>query len=76
MRETVTIQYPVRYATHEVTKAEYNLVLELNLRLKDRVQAIKFIRAQYGLGLKEAKDICDQIILSGPWREEESGTAY
>ena len=66
MSNKITIDYPVRTAEQEITTAEYDLVLNLYQQFKDRVLAIKFIRAQYGLGLKEAKDICDTIILSGP----------
>jgi ribosomal protein L7/L12 len=58
----VRVQYAVRYATLEVTNAEYDLVYALyNLTVPQKVQAIKFIRQQYGIGLKEAKDVCDAI---------------
>ena len=59
------IQYAVTYATHQVTDAEYDLVWGLynpqHGRESQRVVAIKFIRCQYGLSLKTAKDICDAI---------------
>jgi ribosomal protein L7/L12 len=62
---TVQVQYAVKYQTQNVTKAEYDLVGALFNRTVDsgsaKVTAIKFIRAQYGLGLKEAKDVCDAI---------------
>ena len=58
----IQIRYTVQYATQEVTQAEHDLVHALyRLREPGQVQAIKFIRAQYGLGLQEAKDVCDAI---------------
>lgn len=66
MSEKISILYPVRYAVQEITKAEYDLILALHRLYNDRVQAIKFIRAQYNLGLKEAKDLCDTILERGP----------
>lgn len=57
-----SINYPVKYATQEVTNAEYDLVYYLyNLQENQKVCAVKFIRLQYNLGLKEAKDVCDVI---------------
>ncbi len=43
---------------HEITDAEHALVTNMS---DNKVKAIKFIREQHGLGLKEAKDICDCI---------------
>ena len=61
-QRNVQVQYAVKYETQNVTEAEYDLVYALyNLREPNRVQAVKFIRQQYGLGLKEAKDVCDAI---------------
>ena len=57
-----TVKYLVKYAEHTVTDAEYDLVYAMfNLANPQKVLAIKFIRTQYGIGLKEAKDICDAI---------------
>lgn len=59
----VHVQYAVKYETQTVTEAEYDLVHYL-FNLPDgsgRVTAIKFIRLQYNLGLKEAKDVCEAI---------------
>ena len=58
----IQVRYAVQYATQEVTQAEYGLVHALyHLREPQKVQAIKFIRQQYGIGVKEAKDVCDAI---------------
>ena len=67
----VNIKYAVTYATQEVTQAEYDLVHALyNHHNPDKVRAIKFIRQQYGIGLREAKEVCDTIGASGPRRDE------
>ena len=56
------VRYAVQYATQEVTTAEYELVHALyHLHEPQKVQAVKFIRAQYSLSLREAKDVCDAI---------------
>jgi ribosomal protein L7/L12 len=47
-----------RVVTQEITDAEYDLIASMT---EQKVKAIKFIRGQYSLGLKEAKDICDAI---------------
>ena len=52
---TVTIQVTKSF---EITKAEQQLILDL---VNDKIKAIKFIRAQYGLPLIEAKRICGAI---------------
>ena len=58
----IRVRYAVQYATQEVTQAEYDLVHALyHLHEPQKVRAIRFIRQQYGLGLKEAKDVCDAI---------------
>lgn len=62
MSQKIQVQYAVKYATQEVTQAEYDLVHAMyHFRESQKVQAIKFIRAQYGIGLREAKDVCDAI---------------
>ena len=67
----INIKYAVTYATQEVTQAEYDLVHALyNHHNPDKVRAIKFIRQQYGIGLREAKEVCDTIGASGPSRDE------
>lgn len=48
-----------RVVTHEITDAEYDLIRYMSE--SNKVAAIKFVRAQYDLGLKEAKDICDAV---------------
>lgn len=35
------------------------------------VQAIKFMRAEYGLGLKEARDLCDWIAQYHDWQPSD-----
>ena len=60
LARNIQVQYLVKYETQLVTEAEYDLVYIL-YRLQKSVEAIKFIRQQYGLGLKEAKDVCDAI---------------
>lgn len=54
---SVEVMYPVREAQQTITRAEYNLVL----RHPNKVEAIKFIREQYGLGLYEAKQVVDTV---------------
>lgn len=58
----ISIRYPtvVQYSTQNVTQAEFRLVKEL-YKQDRKVTAINFIRRQYNLGLKEAKDVCDKI---------------
>jgi ribosomal protein L7/L12 len=53
-----SIAVPTTVVYHNVTDAEYELIYSLS---NSKVVAIKFIRAQYGLGLKTAKDLCDTI---------------
>jgi ribosomal protein L7/L12 len=52
----VEVRYPGADRTVEVTHAEYNVVTQLTT-----VQATKFIRDQYQLGLFEAKQCVDTI---------------
>jgi len=67
----VKVNYAVTYATQEVTQAEYDLVQGLySQREPLKVTAIKFIRQQYGIGLREAKEVCDTIGASGPRRDD------
>lgn len=62
MSGKIQVRYAVQYATQEVTQAEYDHVIALvNLREPQKMLAIKFICQQYGIGLKEAKDVCDEI---------------
>ena len=58
------IKYAVTYETLTVSDAEYDLVIELQ-KIGQKVPAIKFIRSQYHIGLKEAKDVCDAICDAG-----------
>lgn len=58
---SIEVSYPVREAQLVITRAEHELVDGLD----NRVQAIKFIRAQYNLGLFEAKQVVDTIKANG-----------
>jgi len=56
----LSIKVPQVYVHREVTHAEYDVIVAMT----DRdllVTAIKFVRDQYGLSLKEAKDLVDEI---------------
>ena len=53
----VEVSFPAREATQTVTFAEYELIWAS----VPRIPMIKFIRAQYGLGLYEAKQVVDTI---------------
>lgn len=56
------VTYAVKWDTLEVTTAEYDLVHTLyNKEQPAKITAIRFIRSQYGIGLKQAKDLCDTI---------------
>lgn len=57
---TISVKYAAVYQTQEVTEPEYYLVQQL-YKIDQKVMAIKFMRQQYCLGLKETKDICDSI---------------
>lgn len=67
-----TIKYAVRYETHQVTDAEFDIVRTLMLAgavdnaLSTKLIAIKFIRNQYKIGLKEAKEVCEAIMHMDP----------
>lgn len=55
------VTYPSR-AFQELTDAEYNLIYRLmSVEPTAKVAAIKFAREQYGLGLSDAKSLCDSI---------------
>jgi ribosomal protein L7/L12 len=54
---TRQIQF-TRVVTQEISDAEYELIAAMS---DNKVRAIKFLRGQHSLGLKEAKDICDAI---------------
>ena len=58
MREVVIVVTKIV----EVTDAEFMLVHELyNMAEPHKLNAVMFIKNQYSLGLKEAKDTCDTI---------------
>jgi ribosomal protein L7/L12 len=59
INSTVVVSYPMRYAQQTITRAEYSAVRVMSEHR--RVDAIKFIRDQYALGLYEAKQIVDTI---------------
>lgn len=52
------VAYPTKEAQQVITDAEYRLIRNLDIQ---KVQAIKFIREQYNLGLYEAKMIVDTV---------------
>ena len=56
-QNTVLVSYPVREAQQTITRAEYNMAV----RHPNRVEAIKFMREQYGLALYEAMQMVDTI---------------
>jgi len=58
---SIEVSYPVREVQLVITRAEHELVDSLD----NRVIAIKFIRAQYNLGLYEAKQVVDTIKANG-----------
>jgi len=57
--KTVNISYTA-YKTFNITDAEYWVVCEL-IKTGLFIESVKFIRMQYEIGLKEAKDVCDAI---------------
>ena len=63
----VTVSYPVREVQLELTIAEYELIL---LFRTEKVKMIKFIRAQYNLGLYDAKQVVDTVIASAEAKPE------
>jgi ribosomal protein L7/L12 len=56
--DRVNVSYPVREQFVEITAAEYRLI---KVTENNKVAAIKFICAQYKLGLYEAKQVVDTI---------------
>lgn len=54
------VKYKVQYSTFEVRESEYDVIKALYDR-NLRITAIKFLRNQYGLDLKDAMNICDAI---------------
>lgn len=59
MAYEVTYTKPVE---RRITKGEYELINDLNQGpAPNRVAAIKFMRNQYDLTLREAKDICEAV---------------
>jgi ribosomal protein L7/L12 len=59
------IKYAIKYQEFNVTEAEFDLVWIMNnSAVPMRIEAIKFIRNQYGCDLKTAKDVCDAIAAS------------
>ena len=57
----VQVSYPVREAVLDITKAEHDLIVSFS---QEKVKMIKFIRAQYNLGLYDAKQVVDTVIAS------------
>ena len=63
----VTVSYPVREAVLDITHAEHDLILMFS---HEKVKMIKFIRAQYNLGLYDAKQLVDTVISSAEVKPE------
>ena len=63
----IEVSYPVREATIEITHAEHALILMFS---HEKVKMIKFIRAQYNLGLYDAKQVVDTVIASADVKPE------
>lgn len=59
----ISVKTPVKFTYNEITVAEWDLIHWLYNNLNQKITAIKFIRSQYDLGLKEAKDLCDAVAL-------------
>lgn len=59
----VSVSYPVREVTLEITKAEHALIL-VDGSTSHKIKMIRFIRAQYNLGLYDAKKVVDTVIAS------------
>ena len=57
----IEVSYPVREAQLVITRAEHDLINGMD----NTVQAIKFVRAQYNIGLYEAKQVVDTIKANG-----------
>ena len=54
------VTYTVVTETFSITDAEYDLIYSLyTMENPRKVTAVKFLRNQYGIELKRAKDICD-----------------
>jgi len=52
----IEVSYPTRESQLQITPAEFTLITTAEI---GTVTAIKFIRAQYNLGLFEAKQVVD-----------------
>ena len=66
----VTVSYPVREAVLDITHAEHELIM---MFIHEKVKMIKFIRAQYNLGLYDAKQVVATVIASA---EAKLANAY
>lgn len=61
MAVKIFIRVPTVTYTHvEISLAEQHLI-ESMYRKEDMVTVIRFMREQYGMGLKETKDLCDTV---------------
>lgn len=58
----LAIKYACLYSTHCVSEAEYDIIHFL-YAIGHKIMAIKFLKEQYHLGLKESRDICETIAL-------------
>ena len=66
----VSVSYPVREAVLDITHAEHELIM---MFIHEKVKMIKFIRAQYNLGLYDAKQVVATVIASA---EAKLANAY
>ena len=57
-----TVNYVITEKSFEVTDAEYAVIRNLYLMDPPRkIIAVKFLKDQYNIELKQAKDICETI---------------
>jgi len=55
---SIVVHYPAKTVEQTITQAEYELILRFP---EQKINMIKFIRSQYGLGLYEAKQVVDTV---------------
>ena len=63
----------VKMTNYSITRAEANLIRHISTPGSARLFAIKFIREQYDLGLKEAMDVCEAVLKAPPHQHEILG---
>jgi hypothetical protein len=68
MSNVIRILYPVQHQAKDIFVSDAWVVWKLyNLEQPQKIVAIKFLRMEYDLDLRTAKDVCDAI---GAMREE------